>query len=233
MCKQAAIRFHSWSLPVLILAHTSPLNTSGSCSKAEADLCKPLLATAPLSSLPTLVWMQSGFLDVPRFPSYSSLASSLHLRVKSPVSSQPGSALWPRFASLCGSVCRPAADPQIIIAIIHCFPDKMISLPLILCQSLFLFTSGHSKPGTAITWGKTQTWLKIPYCSVYEMEMYELPIGHHVWNKYTFPHLLELYRLSMFWFWFFFHFVGKPAAAINVMQKLCWAPAVECPIKKD
>lgn len=103
------------------------------------------------------------FLELP-----SSLASSLHLRVKSPVSSQPGPPLWPRSASLCGSVCRPAAHPQIIITIKHCFPNKTISLPLILCQSLFLFTSGHSNPGTAITWGKTQARLKISLCSVYE-----------------------------------------------------------------
>lgn len=66
--------------------------------------------------------------------------------------------------SLCGSVCQTATDPQIIITIKHCFPNKMISLPLILCQSLFLFASGHSIPETALTQGenKNKARLKIP-----------------------------------------------------------------------
>lgn len=73
--------------------------------------------------------------------------------------------------SLCGSACRPAADPPIIITIKHCFPNKTISLPLIPCQSLCLFTSGHPHPGTALTQSKTQAQLNIPLCFVDEMEM--------------------------------------------------------------
>lgn len=131
--------------------------SSGSCSRAGTELCRHHLATALLNSIPRLVWMQGGLLELPRLPSYSSLASSLHPLVKSPLSSQPEASPGLR---LCGSACQQAADPQIIITIKHCFPNKTISLPLILCQSLFLFTSGHFHPGTALTKGQNSSTAK-------------------------------------------------------------------------
>lgn len=78
VCKRGAVRFHS------CLAYVSPLDSSGSCSKAETELCKHLLAETPL-----VYECKAGCRSSPRLPPYSSLASSLHLRVKSPVGSRP------------------------------------------------------------------------------------------------------------------------------------------------
>lgn len=86
LCTVNLVLFYSWGLSVLVLAY---IDSTGRGSKAETELGKHLLATAPLSSLPRLVWMQSGLLELPCLLSYSSLASSLHPRVKSPVSSRP------------------------------------------------------------------------------------------------------------------------------------------------
>lgn len=97
ICKQGAVRFYSSGLLVLVLAYISPLDSSGSWCKAETELCKHLVATALLSSLSLLVWMQSGFPEHPYLPSYSSLASSLHLQVKSPVGSRPQMGSAPRL----------------------------------------------------------------------------------------------------------------------------------------
>lgn len=132
--------------------------------------------------------------------------------------------------SLCGSACRQAADPQIIITIKHCFPNKTISLPLILCQSLFLFTSGYSNPGTALTWGKNEARLKNtplfwnvcvndgPSCA------FAIRIRSHTWSVHA-DNVGFFFRCCDF-------FVSKLAQAVNVMQTLCWAPAEEYPIKK-
>lgn len=135
------LTFHMKSMQVLQLwsACVSPGLHFTPGSRRELLLRKRLLAAAPL-----LVWMQSGSLELPLLPSHSSLASSPHLRVESPGSSRPQTASAARLClHLHLSACRPAADPQIIITIKHCFPNKTISLPLIRCQSLFLFTSGH------------------------------------------------------------------------------------------
>lgn len=151
--KWGAVRFYSWNLSWPTF---HPWIPAGAAAKQRQRLCKHLLATAPLSSLPPLVWMQSGLLELPVCP------LTVHLLVHYICGSNHQPALRLRqvqrrgcaSTSLCGSACRPATDPLIIIAIKHCFPNKTISLPLIVCQSLFLFTSGHSNPGTALTRGK-------------------------------------------------------------------------------
>ena len=161
----------SW--PTLI-----PVGAAAKQRQSSANTSDPQHRSAALLGLSEC---KAGRRCFPRLPSYSSLASSLHARSnhQSALSLGEVQGCGGASASLCGSACRPAADPQIIITIKHCFPNKTISLPLILCQSLFLFTSGHSNPGTALTRGKTQAQLKISPCSVDEMEMYELTAGHH------------------------------------------------------
>lgn len=164
-CKRGAVRVYSWDLPVLVLAY---IDSSGSWSKAERErtLQTPLshkhrsAAFHCLSECKAGCWSSRPPHQTPSLPSYSSLASSLHPQ------GQIASRLSDRFMVAAEAPPHhaaqrvgPAADPQIIIAIKHCFPNKMISLPLILCQSLFLFTSGRSNPGTALTRGKTQVRL--------------------------------------------------------------------------
>lgn len=174
VCKRGAVSFYSWDLPVLVLAYIPPSGFRWELQQTKyRALQTPLGHSA--AQQPTTACLNA------KRVCWSSPVCPLpvHLQVHYICGSNPQSALglWRvqgrgcGSTSVCGSACRPAADPQIIIAIKHCFPNKTISLPLILRQSLFLFTSGHSNPGAALTRGKTQARLKIGLCSVDEMEM--------------------------------------------------------------
>lgn len=170
---------NSRGVPVFVLAYISPLDSSGSC--CEAGDGAPQTALSHGNALQTRLHAE----PVSGAPLVCSL--TVHLRVHYICGSDHRSGPGLRqtqccgcaftSTSLCGSACRPTADPQIIIAIKYCFPNKIISLPLILCQSLFLHTSGHCIPQTALTQDTKSSMAKNTPCSSDETEMYELTIG--------------------------------------------------------
>lgn len=63
--------------------------------------------------------------------------------------------------------------------------------------------------------------------------MYELTAGHH--RIKTLSHTCSVFADNVcqsFLGFLLFFFMDKLSKAVNVMQTLCWAPAVEYPIKK-
>lgn len=155
---------NSRGVPAFVLAYNSPLDSSGSC--CEAGDGAPQTALSHGNALQTRLHAK----PVSGAPLFCSL--TVHLRVHYICGSDHRSGHGLRqiqccgcaftSTSLCGSACRPAAEPQIIITIKYCFPNKMISLPLILCQSLFLHTLGIVSHRLLSLRTQNQAWLKIP-----------------------------------------------------------------------
>ncbi len=201
-CKRGAVRFYSRGLSVLVLAF---IDSTQSWSKAETELYKQLLTTAPLSNHPQLVWMQSRLLEPPCLPPYSSLASSLHPRVESPASSrpQPGSGLrlslhltvW-----LSVTASRRSTDHYRYQAL---FPQQNdISAFDPLPELIFVHFWAFSPRNCSHSGQNSSTDKNTPLFSWWDGEMCELTTGHHRIRRLS--HTCSIYEDSACCFLFFF-----------------------------